>query len=140
MKQVMTLYGLVLVAAGLAVAALGLEQALLLAYGAISLMALMISATFLWLWQVRATPLALGMSLSWAGSGLTIGWWWAMQIAQSPVWGMEAAMLFLFLSLLIAGAVLHFSVIQGSFGLSGLSFLWPVLGALLVSFGVLLLL
>lgn len=140
MKQVMTLYGVVLAAAGMAVAALGLEQALLLAYGAISLMALKISATFLWLWQVRATPLALGMSLSWAGSGLTIGWWWAMQIAQSPVWGMEAAMLFLFLSLLIAGAVLHFSVIQGSFGLSGLSFLWPVLGALLVSFGVLLLL
>lgn len=140
MKQVMTLYGLVLAAAGMAVAALGLEQALLLAYGAIALMALMISATFLWLWQVRATPLALGMSLSWAGSGLTIGWWWAMQIAQSPVWGMEAAMLFVFLSLLIAGAVLHFSVIQGSFGLSGLSFLWPVLGALLVSFGVLLLL
>ncbi|WP_417280160.1 hypothetical protein [Celeribacter sp.] len=140
MKQVMTLYGLVLAAAGMAVAALGLEQALLLAYGAISLMALMISATFLWLWQVRATPLALGMSLSWAGSGLTIGWWWAMQIAQSPVWGMEAAVLFLFLSLLIAGAVLHFSVIQGSFGLSGLTFLWPVLGALLVSFGVLLLL
>ncbi|NIY80421.1 MAG: hypothetical protein HWE33_15325 [Rhodobacteraceae bacterium] len=140
MKQVMTLYGVVLAAAGMAVAALGLEQALLLAYGAIALMALMISATFLWLWQVRATPLALGMSLSWAGSGLTIGWWWAMQIAQSPVWGMEAAMLFLFLSLLIAGAVLHFSVIQGSFGLSGLSFLWPVLGALLVSFGVLLLL
>ncbi|WP_417263640.1 hypothetical protein [Celeribacter sp.] len=140
MKQVMTLYGLVLAAAGMAVAALGLEQALLLAYGAIALMALMISATFLWLWQVRATPLALGMSLSWAGSGLTIGWWWAMQIAQSPVWGMEAAMLFLFLSLLIAGAVLHFSVIQGSFGLSGLTFLWPVLGALLVSFGVLLLL
>lgn len=140
MKQVMTLYGLVSAAAGLAVAALGLEQALLLAYGAISLMALMISATFLWLWQVRATPLALGMSLSWAGSGLTIGWWWATQIAQSPVWGMEAALLFLFLCLLIAGAVLHFSVIQGSFGLSGLSFLWPVLGALLVSFGVLLLL
>ncbi|WP_226553261.1 hypothetical protein [Celeribacter naphthalenivorans] len=140
MKQVMTLYGLVLAAAGMAVAALGLEQALLLAYGAIALMALMISATFLWLWQVRATPLALGMSLSWAGSGLTIGWWWAMQIAQSPFWGMEAAMLFVFLSLLIAGAVLHFSVIQGSFGLSGLSFLWPVLGALLVSFGVLLLL
>ena len=140
MKQVMTLYGLVLAAAGMAVAALGLEQALLLAYGAIALMALMISATFLWLWQVRATPLALGMSLSWAGSGLTIGWWWAMQIAQSPVWGLEAALLFLFLSLLIAGAVLHFSVIQGSFGLSGLTFLWPVLGALLVSFGVLLVL
>ena len=140
MKQVMTLYGIVLGAGCLAAGGLGMEQALLLAYGAISLMALMIAATFLWLWQVRATPLALGMSLSWAGSGLTIGWWWAMQIAQSPVWGMEAAVLFLFLSLLISGAVLHFSVIQGTFGLSGLFFLWPVFGALLVSFGVLLLL
>ncbi|MEG3660417.1 hypothetical protein [Celeribacter halophilus] len=138
MKQVMTLYGLILGAGCLAAGTLGLEQALLLAYGAIALMALTISATFLWLWQLRATPLALGMSLSWAGSGLTIGCWWAMQIAQNPLWGLETAVLFVFLSLLICGAVIHFSVIQGSFGLSGLSFLWPVFGAVLVSFGVLL--
>ncbi|PTQ74485.1 hypothetical protein [Celeribacter persicus] len=144
MKQVLTLYGIVLGALVLAVLLLGVSQALLLAFGAIALMALMISATFLWLWQVRATPLALGMSLSWAGSGFTTGWWWAMQIAQGPFWspvlGIEVAALFLFLSLLISGAVLHFSVIQGTFGLSGLRFLWPVIGAVIVSFGVLLIL
>lgn len=144
MKQVVTLYGVVLGALALAVAGLGVAEALLLTFGAIALMALTISGTFLWLWQVRATPLALGMSLSWAGSGLTTGWWWAMQVLQSPlcgpVAGTEAAALFLFLSLLISGAVLHFSVIQGTFGLSGLKFLWPVFGAVIVSFGVLLIL
>lgn len=142
MKQVLTLYGTVLAALTLAVLALGTAPALLLAFGAIALMALMISATFLWLWQVRATPLALGMSLSWAGSGLTTGWWWALQIGESPVWrgaqNAQIALLFLFLSLLISGAVLHFSVIQGTFGLSGGKFLWPVFGAVIASFGVLL--
>jgi hypothetical protein len=144
MKQVLSLYGIVLGALALAVAGLGVAEALVLTFGAIALMALMISGTFLWLWQVRATPLALGMSLSWAGSGLTTGWWWAMQMAQStvlgPVAGVETVALFLFLSLLISGAVLHFSVIQGTFGLSGLKFLWPVAGAVSVSFGGLLIL
>lgn len=140
MKQVAILYAAVVAAAILAVRTVGYEQAVLIAYGAIALMALMISATFLWLWQVRATPLALGMSLSWAGSGLTIGWWWLMHIADNPAWGREAAALFLFLSLLISGAVLHFSVIQGTFGLRGIVFLWPVFGAVLVSLGALLLL
>lgn len=139
MKQVITLYGGTLGLAAVAVAGMGLHEALLLAYGAIALMALMISGTFLWLWQVRATPLALGMSLSWAGSGLTIGWWWMVQLMTSPVWGIEAAVLFVFLALLISGAVLHFSVIQGTFGVSGFVFLVPVLGAVVVSFGVLLL-
>jgi len=140
MKQVAILYAAVVVAALLAVQTVGYDQAVLIAYGAIALMALMISVTFLWLWVVRATPLALGMSLSWAGSGLTIGWWWLMQIAGNPAWGAEAAALFLFLSLLISGAVLHFSVIQGSFGLHGVAFLWPVFAAMLVSLGALLLL
>ena len=39
-----------------------------IAYRAMTLMAAMISLTFLWLWARRATPLALGMSLSWAGA------------------------------------------------------------------------
>jgi hypothetical protein len=139
MKQALTLYSVILSLALMGMSAIGSTQMVLIGYGAICVMALLISGTFLWLWQVRATPLALGMSFSWAGLGLTLGWWWAMQIRQSSTWGLEAAILFLFLSLLMSGAVLHFAVIQGSFGYHGLSFLVPVLGALGVSLGVLLL-
>lgn len=139
MKQVILLYFTILICALVGARGIGFAAMMQIAYGAIALMSLTISATFLWLWQVRATPLALGMSLSWAGSGLTIGWWWLMRVLGDPAWGMEAAALFVFLSLLICGAVLHFAVIQGSFGLRGLAFVWPVLGAFVVSLGVLLL-
>lgn len=140
MRQVVLLYMSLLIAAGCAVGAFGVEIALLFAYGAISLMALMIAATFFWLWKTRATPLALGMSLSWAGSGLILGWWWATQIVGCPGWGLEVAALFWFLSLLTVGAVVHFSVIQGTFGYKGRAFLVPVFGAAMISFGVVLLL
>ncbi|MCA0044575.1 hypothetical protein [Celeribacter litoreus] len=139
MKKILMLYAAILTAAGFAVVLLGPRPALLLMLGAIALMALMISGTFFWLWRVRATPLALGMSLSWAGSGLTLGWLWGVQSAEAATRSGDLAALFAFLSLLMAGAVLHFSVIQGTFGFSGLRFLWPVLGAWSVSFGVLLL-
>lgn len=137
MKQALTLYGIILGLALLGMSFVGTTQMVLIGYGAICVMALAISGTFFWLWQVRATPLALGMSFSWAGLGLTLGWWWASQVHLRAVWGIEAAVLFAFLSLLMAGAVLHFAVIQGSFGYHGLSFLAPVLGALLLSLGVL---
>ncbi|WP_417247780.1 hypothetical protein [Celeribacter sp.] len=139
MKQVALLYLAILTVALAGAQGIGFAAMMQVAYGAIALMSLTISATFLWLWQVRATPLALGMSLSWSGSGLTIGWWWLMRVLGDPAWGMEAAALFLFLSLLVCGAVLHFAVIQGSFGLRGLSFVWPVIGAFAMSLGVLLL-
>ena len=138
MKQVAVLFGAILMAALAGAHGLGFAAMMQVAYGAISVMALLISATFFWLWHERATPLALGMSLSWAGTGFTIGWWWLMRVLGDPAWGMEAAALFVFLSLLICGAVLHFAVIQGSFGLRGLAFVWPVLGAFAMSLGVLL--
>ena len=140
MKQALTLYSVILALSLLGIAFLGTTQMVLIAYGAVCILALLISGTFLWLWQVRATPLALGMSFSWAGLGLTLGWWWAMQVRMSVDWGLEAAVLFFFLSLLMAGAVLHFAVIQGSFGFHGMSFLVPVLSALALSLGVLLVL
>lgn len=137
MKQAMSLYFVVLALFVVGLDTLGFAQMLLVAYGAISVMALLISGTFFWLWQVRATPLALGMSLSWAGSGLTIGWWWLMQVAGNPAWGTEAAIVFCSLALLTAGAVLHFAVIQGSLGYHGIAFLLPVFAALALSLGVL---
>lgn len=136
MRQAATLYGVILALALTGMGTIGYGAMILVGYGAVAMMALLISLTFLWLWQLRATPLALGMSLSWAGSGLTIGWWWLMQITDNPAWGTNAAVVFLFLSLLMSGAVLHFAVIQSSFGLHGLSFLVPVLGALILSLGL----
>jgi len=102
-------------------------------YGAITLMAVMISLTFLWLWLVRATPLALGMAYSWAGTGCVLGWWWMYNATGQPEWATQSPILFSFLSLYIVGAILHFAVIHRSFGLHGLAFLVPVLGALAVS-------
>ena len=139
MKQVAILFAGV-VGALLACAQIaGAREVVIVVYGAIALMALLISATFAWLWRLRATPLALGMSMSWAGTGLTLGWWWRVTGAQGLAPHSDTAVLLVFLSLLIAGAVLHFSVIQGTFGLRGVAFAVPVLGALAVSLGVLLL-
>lgn len=139
MKQVAFLYAAILAVSILVANIIGYRDILLLMYGAISLMALLISATFLWLWHMRATPLALGMSLSWAGLGLTFGVWWLTQTLA--VVGQEAQFIALifFLCLLICGATLHFSVIQRTFGLHGIVFIWPVVGAFIVSLGVLLL-
>ena len=106
------------------------------AYGAITLMALMIAATFLWLFVVRATPLALGMAYSWAGAGAVMGWWWVVQLSGRPDWLSMSPVLFAFLPFYFVGAVLHFAVIYRSFGLHGLAFLVPVALAVGVSAGV----
>ncbi|MBT8409417.1 MAG: hypothetical protein KJN93_07310 [Alphaproteobacteria bacterium] len=95
-------------------------------YGAVSLMAMMISLTFLWLWRVRATPLALGMSFSWAGTSSVLGWWWGYSVLERPAVMNDNQALFLFLSLTFTGAILHFQVIQRSIGLPGLIYLGPV--------------
>lgn len=120
MKQAIGLLALVLAALGLIRAALGGEVALALATGAMALMALMIAGTFLWLWVVRATPLALGMAFSWLGWGLFAGWGWFNGTAHAD--GAALAVL----AFCFVGAVLHFSVIHRSFGRHGASFLWPV--------------
>ena len=102
-------------------------------YGAFCLMAAMISLTFLWLWARRATPLALGMSFGWAGASSVIGWWWVYNLLERPREMAENEFLFLALSLYFVGAILHFSVIQRSFGLYHTAFILPVLGSILTS-------
>ena len=109
------------------------------AYGAITLMALMIAATFLWLFVVRATPLALGMAYSWAGAGFVMGWWWFFNLSGRPEWLRESPVLFGVLPFYFVGAVLHFAVIHRSFGLHGMAFLVPVVGAVALSAGIYLL-
>lgn len=139
MKQALSLLILVVALFQLGARIWDAATMLQIGYGAISVMAMMISITFLWLWQVRATPLALGMSFSWAGSGLVMGYWWMMQMAGLPQWGQEAELLLVFLAFLIAGAVLHFAVIQASFGYHGLSFLAPVALSIALASAVLVL-
>jgi hypothetical protein len=66
-------------------------------------MAALIAATFLWLWWVRATPLALGMALSWSGVALVAATDSALPLPALP--------------LLTAGAILHFAVMRRSMNL-----------------------
>jgi len=112
---------------------LGYSSAYKLGYGAISIMGMIIAATFLWLWWVRATPLALGMAFSWAGSGTVMGWWWSYNILGSPEAMHDNKALFVFLSLYIVGAVMHFKVIQQALSLPRNIFWVPVGGAMLLS-------
>ena len=114
-------------------AGLGYRATYQLAYGAFTLMAAMISLTFLWLWAVRATPLALGMSFSWAGAASVVGWWWMYNLFSQPDAMFEHSVLFLFLSFYFVGAILHFAVIERSFMKHSSYFIWPVLASILLS-------
>jgi hypothetical protein len=96
-------------------------------------MSLMISATFLWLWGERATPLALGMSFSWLGTGLFAGGFWVVDLLGLPVGLRSEDTALVVLAVCIVGALLHFAVIHRSFGRHGMGFLWPVIVALGVS-------
>lgn len=133
MKQAFALMMLIAVLLQLGYLWAGYEAMYQIGYGAITLMGLMISLTFLWLYVVRATPLALGMAYSWSGASLVLGWWWIFSILGEPAWASESPAHFVFLALYLVGALLHFSVINRSFGLPGAMFLWPVLGALCLS-------
>lgn len=130
MKQALALLAVVVAVMDLSYRIAGYQAVFVVAYGAIALMALMIAATFLWLWFERATPLALGMAYSWSGIGLVTGWWWLFNLMGQPVWATDHPGLFAVLALYVVGAVLHFSVIHRSFGFHGASFLWPVAVAL----------
>ena len=103
------------------------------AYGAVVLMAAMIAATFLWLWVKRATPLALGMAFSWAGTASVLGWWWIWRATGQPDAMSQNAALFAFVALYLVGATLHFHVIERSMDLRPGSFAVPVIGAIALS-------
>lgn len=108
----------------LAVGAVGLASGLALGpvpvaaigFGALAAMGALISATFLWLWWVRATPLALGMVLSWAGAAAMAG-----GLAGSASWPGLAA-----LPPIFGGAILHFGVMRRSMDLGRWAFVMPV--------------
>ncbi len=102
-------------------------------YGAFAILALIISATFFWLWFKRSTPLALGMAFGWAGAACVIAWWWVRNLLDRPEWMQESSLLFIFLSVYLVGAIMHLDVIGRSFSLSRGATFAPVLAAFLLS-------
>ncbi len=130
MKQAVTLLAVAIFALEAGKFAAGHDAVVEIAYGAIAIMSVMISATFLWLWVERATPLALGMSFSWLGAGLFAGGFWLVDLLDLPkrAWGEDTALVVL--AVYLVGALLHFAVIHRSFGRHGMAFLWPVVAAL----------
>ena len=111
----------------------GWAAAYAVAYGALVLMAAAISGTFLWLWAARATPLAIGMAFSWAGTASVLGWWWLHRMADRPSAMDENALLFACVALSLVGAMLHFQVIGRSMGLPRGAFVLPVAAAVALS-------
>lgn len=114
MKQAFALIALITAALLVAYRLLGYETTYHIAYGTITVMGLVIAGTFVWLWIMRATPLALGMVFSWTGGALVMAWWWAHQLLGRPEEMWASPVLFIFLAFYIAGAILHLVVIQGT--------------------------
>jgi hypothetical protein len=101
MKQALGLLALILAGLEAGRVMAGQDAVLAVVSGALALMALMIAATFLWLWFERTTPLALGMAHSWLGAGLIAGlWWWALRAGGGA--GTPPPALALALALLLA--------------------------------------
>lgn len=102
-------------------------------YGALTLMAALISVTLLWLWLKRATPLALGMSFGWAGAAGVLGWWLTFDMFGRPDWMRGSPGLFIFISMYVVGAILHFDVIGRSLGVGRQLVVLPLGAAVLLS-------
>lgn len=133
MTQVFGLLGATMAALLSLYMSFGYEVAYRIGYGAFSLLAAMISVTFLWLWRCRATPLALGMAFGWAGAASVMGWWWLYHLLDRPREMLESPLLFALLSLYFVGALMHFAVIGRSFGWGRNGYLMPVICAVCVS-------
>lgn len=94
----------------------GYDAAYSTAYGAVVGLSMAISATFFWLWSARATPLALGMGISWAGTCGVMGWWWLFNLLGQPGLMVDSPILFVFVAAYFVGGTLHFRVILRSLG------------------------
>ena len=112
---------------------IGYDRSYAIGYGALALMAAMVSLTFLWLWVRRATPLAMGMFFGWAGAASVIGWWWLFYLHGHPHWMVEDPVPFVLLSVYFVGAILHFKVIWQSFGMDGSGYYIPVAASFALS-------
>lgn len=136
MTRVLALWLIVAAAFAASKAEFGYWPVYQVGYGAFTLMAAMISLTFLWLWARKETPLALGMSFSWAGAASVMGWWWVFNVLSRPVAMAESELLFLFLAVYFVGAVLHFAAIMRSFDFCVPGYALPVGVSLVVAVAV----
>lgn len=118
MRDAFRLLGTASVGMLLIYACLGYQTAYSISYGAFTIMAAMVCLTFLWLWMQRTTPLAMGMAFGWGGAATVMGWWWVYNLLDAPEAMNESFLLFLCLAVYFVGAILHFSVIGRSLGVS----------------------
>ena len=114
----------------------GFRTAAWVGFAAMLTIAAVNSATFLWLWYVRATPLALGMALSWAGQAAITAWWLLGGMPGRPDWVALPEVIFVFLALYIVGGGLHVSVIQRSSESRATALVWPAIALVSVAAGV----
>ena len=105
-------------------------------FSATALIAAVNCVTFLWLWYVRATPLALGMALSWAGQTAISVWWFATEMPVRNTWLSQDPLIFLFLSVYMVGGLLHIAVIQNSSGSARTVAIWPMIAVVAVAAGI----
>jgi hypothetical protein len=105
-------------------------------FAATTLIAAANCATFLWLWYVRATPLALGMALSWAGQAALSVWWFSTGMPGKALWIEQDPSVFLVVSIYIVGGALHIAVIQNSSGMRRAGLVWPAMIVASVAAGV----
>lgn len=131
MKQAFVLLAIIALAFAVATLRFGYDATYQIGYGALTLMAALISVTFLGLWVARTTPLALGMAFSWAGAASVLGWWWVYNLLNRPEPMADSGVLFGFLSLYYVGAILHFAVMQRSLGWGHGAFAAPVAAVVL---------
>lgn len=97
---------------------IGASQAGVYAARVAALMGVTVAASFLWLWYVRATPLALGMVLSWTGASVLL---WGF--AGRGEWALMA------LSVYLTGAAMHLRVIAAMLPHPGPAFAATITGA-----------
>lgn len=126
MKQAIALFGLATAALATSHVLFGYDVTYDIAYGVLASIALVIASTFLWLWWVRATPLALGMAFSWAGAALVLGWWWAYSLLGQPRVMVEHPALFAAVAAYLVGATMHLRVMQSTMRVSVAAFWGPI--------------
>ena len=115
---------------------LGFRLAAAIGFSATALIAAVNCVTFLWLWYARATPLALGMAMSWAGQTAISLWWFVTGMPGKALWLDQHPIVFLFLSIYMVGGLLHIAVIQNSAGSMRTAVIWPVIAVGAVAAGV----
>ena len=106
---------------------LGFPLAMSIGFAATLAIAACNSITFLWLWYVRATPLALGMALNWIGQAAITLWWFTGGLHQRLDWLPQSEAIFSCLAIYLVGGAFHVTVIQRSIETRATRLVWPLI-------------